>query len=629
MENKIFDTLLEPVCIIDQDTRVTYCNDAFALLLQSRSVRIMRNKTPLRELILSKSPLHTLDNLQGLKDSTPYQEIEFAKPDGSAGRAQVNVQPWSEGLWLVFFRDVTLEETLQRKYRGELEKKESVIRDLEVAHEKLAAYSQNLEAMVATRAKEIVGLNQKMTAMLDSLDQGFLIFGPDGLCLEVASRACVATLGCDPRRLHIWDVLNLEGAKAEGFRKWLKIAFSELLPFADLTPLAPQTFLNNNRHINLSYHAIREDEKIKAICLVASDVSDLLVARDKAERERHLAQMILQLVRHKRQAQNFIREAEHLILRADHEVNLEQPDLIEAFRMLHTLKGGAASFAIHPLVKATHAAEDGLKRFEDSRDSASHQELRDCVRELRFKLQEFINESVDFLGAPNSNGEMMRELSTAALADFYAGLPQGSIREKFFETFLLEPFGPMFSHFDEALQAAARMSGKEVGPLEIDANVAIWPMPYEPIIGALVHAVRNAVDHGIEHPAERAAIGKSPTGRVGIRTKRVFDTIRLQIWDDGRGVDVNRVRAKLTALGVSCQGEIDDQIIQHIFDTDFSTAAKVTELSGRGIGLSALREAVRLLDGTIRIRSTPGKGSIIHIDLPWIETLDFKKPAAA
>ena len=161
MDFKLFDTLLEPVFVIDADRKIIYCNEPAALICDM-SVRKLTRGQIFDQVLTFEEPLTFLQTLADLKDPSPYQELGFSSSSDKKGKAQITCQPVSHTTpaWLIFFRDVTLEETLQKKYRAELE---------QVQH-----YSRNLEKMVDERTAEIKKLNQTMSALLDSLHQGFL-----------------------------------------------------------------------------------------------------------------------------------------------------------------------------------------------------------------------------------------------------------------------------------------------------------------------------------------------------------------------------------------------------------------------------------------------------------------------
>jgi two-component system chemotaxis sensor kinase CheA len=245
MDNKVFDTLLEPVFVIDIEKRITYCNEVAAQICDL-SVRKLCKGMPIDQAILFLESPHFLPQLAQIADATPYQELSFQSTSGKNGKAQITCQPLGPENWLIFFRDVTLEETLQKKYRAELE---------QVQH-----YSKNLEKMVDERTAEIRKLNSTMAALLDSLHQGFFIFDQAGTCLDVSSKACETTIECQPAGKKIWDVLKLEEREHVGFQRWMTTLFAEMLPFEDLSPLGPQKFPHSElKHIKLEYYPIKNN----------------------------------------------------------------------------------------------------------------------------------------------------------------------------------------------------------------------------------------------------------------------------------------------------------------------------------------------------------------------------------
>ncbi len=152
---------------------------------------------------------------------------------------------------------------------------------------------------------------------------------------------------------------------------------------------------------------------------------------------------------------------------------------------------------------------------------------------------------------------------------------------------------------------------------DTEADKAIVEILFEP----LLHIVRNAIDHGIESPGERAARGKPPTARIRIRAARQGDQVIIEINDDGGGIDVARVREVAKARGVATEEELhlmaETDIIDLVFAAGFSTAATVTELSGRGVGLDAVRTAVERVGGRVSIESRAGDGSTVRFSLPF------------
>jgi len=134
----------------------------------------------------------------------------------------------------------------------------------------------------------------------------------------------------------------------------------------------------------------------------------------------------------------------------------------------------------------------------------------------------------------------------------------------------------------------------------------------------LVHMIRNAADHGIESAADRAAAGKEPSGTITLRAFHKGGMVIIQIQDDGRGLSVSRIRAKAVERGlISPQEPLSDrEVLDLIFAPGFSLAAKVTDLSGRGVGMDVVRRNIERLRGTIEIDSVEGRGTTFTIGLP-------------
>ena len=137
---------------------------------------------------------------------------------------------------------------------------------------------------------------------------------------------------------------------------------------------------------------------------------------------------------------------------------------------------------------------------------------------------------------------------------------------------------------------------------------------------ALMHLVRNAVDHGIETPAERAARGKPESGTVRVRAYQDGSDVIVEVEDDGRGFDVEKVRAAVVRKGLATPEEMHgasaERVLEHVFLPGFTTADKVTGVSGRGVGLDVVRDAARRLRGSYRLENRPGRGATVRLRLP-------------
>ncbi len=180
------------------------------------------------------------------------------------------------------------------------------------------------------------------------------------------------------------------------------------------------------------------------------------------------------------------------------------------------------------------------------------------------------------------------------------------------------PIGETFSRFRRVVRDTAAELGKDVvldivgGETELDKSVV------ERIADPLMHLVRNALDHGLEAPDERAAAGKPTQGRLTLSACHESGSILIRILDDGRGIQREKVLERAWDRGLVERGVVPPEadILKLIFEPGFSTAEKVTNLSGRGVGMDVVRRNIEALRGSVNISSRPGEGSRIDIRLP-------------
>lgn len=180
------------------------------------------------------------------------------------------------------------------------------------------------------------------------------------------------------------------------------------------------------------------------------------------------------------------------------------------------------------------------------------------------------------------------------------------------------PVGSVFNKYPRIVRDLARQLGKQID-LTIEGEETEFDKTLvEQIADPLVHLIRNACDHGVEMPAERTASGKSPNGSVTLSARQEGNQILIMISDDGKGMDVNRIKSKAIEKGLITADQLlsDRDIFNLIFEPGFSTAEKVTTVSGRGVGMDVVKKQISKLKGMVEIASVPGKGSTITIQLP-------------
>ncbi|HVU52496.1 MAG TPA: chemotaxis protein CheA [Polyangia bacterium] len=180
----------------------------------------------------------------------------------------------------------------------------------------------------------------------------------------------------------------------------------------------------------------------------------------------------------------------------------------------------------------------------------------------------------------------------------------------------LVPLGPVFRRHQRTVRDVGLAVGKQVALVVEGDEVEVDMAVVEHLRDPLTHMIRNAIDHGIEAPEARARLGKDPCGRITLRARRDSGSIVMEVEDDGAGLDLERIREVGAARGFDTARMRDADLRALIFASGFSTAATVTDLSGRGVGMEVVRRNVDLLRGTIAVESRPGQGTTISVRVP-------------
>jgi len=200
------------------------------------------------------------------------------------------------------------------------------------------------------------------------------------------------------------------------------------------------------------------------------------------------------------------------------------------------------------------------------------------------------------------------------LSNVTAELQEGVMKTR------MQPIGNAWQKLPRMVRDLAADLGKEIELEMHGAETELDRQVLDLIKDPLTHMVRNSADHGLEDPAERRRAGKPEKGTIRLSAYHEGGHIIIQIADDGRGLDTERIRAKAIAGGLASESELDKmteaQIHRFIFRPGFSTAAQVTSLSGRGIGMDIVRANIDQIGGTIDVKSAAGAGSSFSIKIP-------------
>lgn len=638
---QVFDAFQDAVLVIDREGRVLYGNNGASILLEVSTRRLSAGRPLSQFMNLVPDIASPGETLESITEMTQSREVEFQLPNGRSGWVQAVLQPEPKGFaegeesrWIMTLRDVTLEKTLHSKYKAELDQKEAVIVDLRAAREALERYSQKLELMVEERTIKLSEANALLKSILDSLGQGILVFEKDGRCLDVYSQVWRKLFGSEPSGKTVEDAIGLPDQMRTNFEQWRDVVFEELLDFDDLRPLAPARLSRpEGLEIAFDYHPMRnEDGRMRAVVLVATDKTREIQALREAEREHEVAGRVTQVARHREAFRLYISESKRII----NDVltwpgNSKSQE--EIARQVHTLKGGSASFFFMPVVRACDEYENLLSMTPAAGgkvDPELNAKLESVAKEISYAFEAELNALIELLGPIAEVGESsMIEIPLSRLREWSEALSQASsvnvareIGGRISREFTERPMISAIGHLESSLREMAEELGKKLDAFVIEGGDTTAPIYVaRGFGGSLVHAFRNSIYHGLETPEERRAAGKPEGGRIVARFKRFESnegsTLNIEIEDDGRGVDHERIRAKLIERGfVEAAEQSPHEIAQAILRGDLSTAENVNSIAGRGVGLSAIANEAKRLGGRVVVYSEPGKGMKLEIQIP-------------
>jgi two-component system chemotaxis sensor kinase CheA len=284
----------------------------------------------------------------------------------------------------------------------------------------------------------------------------------------------------------------------------------------------------------------------------------------------------------------------------------------------HYLKGGKKEAAKTPEEDASVPTSEAAAVLA----GVAHQGAARTLRVDVEKLDRLLNLAGEITIARGRVAQMLESKERVSLdeireAHSFADALHLELQETILKTRMV-PVGPLFRQHNRTVRDLAKSHGKQAQLCLVGEDVEVDTSVVEHLKDPLLHMIRNAVDHGIEPPAERKKQGKRPAGTITVRAAHEGSNIVIEVSDDGAGMDRQNIIEAAQKRGLA--GELeklsDQDVFQLIFESGFTTAREVTDLSGRGVGMDVVRRNVQALRGSVHITSRLGAGSTVHIRLP-------------
>ncbi|MDQ3235748.1 MAG: ATP-binding protein, partial [Pseudobdellovibrionaceae bacterium] len=471
----------------------------------------------------------------------------------------------------------------------------------ERAEHEVTKLNQSLEQKIVERTEQI-------NTILSHVRSGFLLVDRDSRLQNGFTSSCQTILGQNlqvgeplPKQLELPHHLQTQ------FMMAIQQIFDSDLPTEVAMQQLPRRFPVNHQMIGLQAAAVksRNNSQVTAVLLTINDVTDLVAAEEGLRR----ADILIHILEDQDAFRIFLTD-----FKKDLEGAVEaiaKRDTNHLHSLLHTMKGNAASFNLDDWVSRLHGLEEKNPiEGKDIQNVADH--VRQFLRQNEGILHlDFDQPMRSVFGVDQTDLNALKESLTplaSALAMDRVEKWSRSVKALPLKSYTI-PLAPMVTRVAEQLHKNAC--------LVVEGADAKVDNAFAPLLTTLPHLIRNSLVHGIEDPEDRGL--KPPKATITLRFATADDGgLHIDIMDDGRGLDPEQIRQHAIARRLIRADDSlsDEQICGLIFHPNFSTAEKVTELAGRGMGLSAVTAAVQELGGRYEVQSQKNQGFHLAITLP-------------
>ena len=473
------------------------------------------------------------------------------------------------------------------------------------ARESAESEKTRLESLVQVRTRELDVRNADMRLVLDNVSQGFLTVDLQGQLSSERSAIVDTWLGVpQPGETFFAYVERALPGKGDYLRVAWEALREDWMPLEMRIGQLPSELQGAGLHLGFGYQPICDGKTLCKLLVIVSDMAPVVERRRAEDEERELSQVVRKLLADHRGFKEYIDEASALV----DEIVGNGRDVARRKRLLHTLKGNSAIFGFDSLVRLCHELEETMHDGQSDLSGAGKQQLVDSWQRLQQKAHALIGDrSPELL-------EVRRADVQHVVANINAGA-RASLITRLIHSWELEPVQARLARLSDYARALAGRLGKAPLAIEQQAGEArLHPQDWVSFWQAMVHVVRNAVDHGLEDAETRRAAGKPEQGRLTLRAELAEGRLQVIVQDDGAGIDWQSVARAARQRGLPATTHA--QLVAALLADGTSTRAEASHTSGRGLGLSAVREACAAIGGTISIESERGRGTTFRFSVP-------------
>jgi len=572
------DRLPDLFCIIDKNGVICRGNSVLAKLLNIEQEAVLNRNISELFSDMSKSIFFgNLSRFSGTTDSFEKQ-MEFELPvDLSTGRS------------LTLFWNIQMLERLPSD-KGSLFY--VIGRDISVS------------VLLENKNKQLELQKNKIQSILDSAAQGFCTVNRSYQIEPEYSINAEKMLGKDIAGKNICEVLKMDPGL---FSKLAQALFAGGKWALLRTVSVLETSIENHQ-IKVELSPINSGNEVTLILVTLTDVTQIRQMEKRMEQTNQRNRTIVKILQAKPLFSDIV---ENLAL-SKH----VQHDDVAAKRLVHTLKGVFGFFEFQEAIDLCQNWEKTERSFGYAND----------VLELIEKIEKSVKEFIIQFDSILNFSDLSKTCVTVELSQFKPLYPKNEkeltvqyLSDRI-DSLLEKPPQEYFGWLNDAWLTTASRLKKKVLAIEWVQSAPIFPQPYKRLLASLIHAIRNAADHGIELPEDRIAAGKPSHGRLIASLELNEGVYNLTLKDDGRGINLEKIREAAQKRGLLIS-DLKDNLTDLLFFSNFSTKGTISEISGLGIGLNALKAEAENLDGGISI-SNPNTGGV-ELKI-WFKRISFR-----
>jgi|GEM_PF-5364166 len=505
----------------------------------------------------------------------------------------------------------------------DISKRRKMEEKLEIARQKTEEDNKKITLLLQNLGESMA----VVTNLLNNTGQGILTFGSDYIVAPEYSMECKKIFSNEICGKSFIRLALFEGDEAELFSGVIKDVFQTRDGNKQniLLSLLSDRLLIREQVLAVQYKVIRaaDEREDQKIMVILTDITKQVALQAQIDEERELQSIIVKVIEQHsgfievaKAFKGFLKDIDEAVLNSQEIEGMEKD---EVYRKIHTFKGLFAQFGFKQLAALLHELEDYIEEEKDM-----EQLIENISNEKKLALEERFD--FEWTRLLNILGEGFCEIENHIYIDvnrivklenrlstmLTSGEAQDIVSE--LKCWRYKNIAYLLMNYKNYVVELGQRMEKQVAHLAIHgATVLVDTTYYQEFIRSLVHIFRNMVDHGIEDPEERMMLGKEEYGQIICEIILVGQDLCIEISDDGRGINVEAIGQKAIERGIVSSEELaqmDEQsIMDLIFSAGLSTKENISSISGRGVGLDAVKNIVEKIGGSVMVRSQVGVGT--------------------